>query len=114
MFHLTAPPSVNNVRIIGVPVEGNTIKGVGDYFGGREGPSKFDWLRENLEAGDFVLVSSGTAEYTLTKEDVGRRLAFVYVPMNFEGQEGESVSVVSETIKQGMYIFVSNFHGLYF
>lgn len=34
---------------------------------------------------DFVLVSSGTAEYTLTKEDVGQRLAFVYVPMNFEG-----------------------------
>ncbi|XP_059596141.1 187-kDa microtubule-associated protein AIR9 isoform X2 [Vitis vinifera] len=99
-FVKAAPPSVNNVRIIGVPVEGNTIKGVGDYFGGREGPSKFDWLRENLEAGDFVLVSSGTAEYTLTKEDVGRRLAFVYVPMNFEGQEGESVSVVSETIKQ--------------
>lgn len=32
----------------------------------------------------------------------------------FPGQEGESVSVVSETIKQGMYIFVSNFHGLYF
>lgn len=58
MFHLTAPPSVNNVRIIGVPVEGNTIKGVGDYFGGREGPSKFDWLRENLEAGLVFFVVS--------------------------------------------------------
>lgn len=34
---------------------------------------------------DFTLVSSGTSEYTLTKEDVGRCLAFVYIPINFEG-----------------------------
>lgn len=34
---------------------------------------------------DFVLVSTGTSEYTLTKEDVGHRLAFVYIPINFEG-----------------------------
>ena len=34
---------------------------------------------------DFMLVSTGTSEYTLTKEDVGRRLAFVYIPINFEG-----------------------------
>lgn len=34
---------------------------------------------------DFVLVSSGMNEYTLTKEDVGCCLAFVYVPVNFQG-----------------------------
>lgn len=34
---------------------------------------------------EFVLVSSGMNEYTLTKEDVGCCLAFVYVPVNFEG-----------------------------
>ena len=34
---------------------------------------------------DFLLVSSGTSEYTLTKEDVGRVLAFIYIPINFEG-----------------------------
>ncbi|KAL5577368.1 hypothetical protein UlMin_019067 [Ulmus minor] len=95
-----APPSVSNVQIIGETVEENTIKGVGNYFGGREGPSKFEWLRENLDTGDFALLSTGTSEYTLTKEDVGRRLAFVYVPINFEGQEGESVSVVSLVVKQ--------------
>ncbi|KAF5472567.1 hypothetical protein F2P56_009278 [Juglans regia] len=95
-----APPSVSNVRIIGDAVEGNTVKGVGDYLGGREGPSKFEWLRENKDTGDFVRVSSGTLEYTLTKEDVGRILAFVYIPTNFEGQEGECVSVVSHVVKQ--------------
>ena len=34
---------------------------------------------------DFLLVSTGTSEFNLTKEDVGRRLAFVYIPTNFEG-----------------------------
>ncbi|XVF00530.1 hypothetical protein REPUB_Repub04eG0008800 [Reevesia pubescens] len=99
-FVKAAPPSVSNVRIIGDAVEGNVIRGVGNYFGGREGPSKFEWLRENKETGDFVMVTSGTSEYTLTKEDVGRHLAFIYVPINLEGQEGESVSIVSGTVRQ--------------
>ncbi|XVE94227.1 hypothetical protein REPUB_Repub01dG0263600 [Reevesia pubescens] len=99
-FIKAAPPSVSNVRIIGDAVEGNVIRGVGNYFGGREGPSKFDWLRENKETGDFLMVTSGTSEYTLTKEDVGRRLAFIYIPINFKGLEGESVSIVSGTVRQ--------------
>lgn len=55
---LPAAPSVSNVRILGDAVEGNTIKGVGSYFGGKEGPSKFDWLRENLETGSVSLTFS--------------------------------------------------------
>jgi hypothetical protein len=50
-IHMAAPPSVSNVRMVGDAVEGITIKGVGDYFGGREGPSKFEWLRKNRETG---------------------------------------------------------------
>ncbi|RXH98895.1 hypothetical protein DVH24_011220 [Malus domestica] len=98
-FVKSAPPSVNNVHIVGDVVEGSTIRGVGDYFGGREGPSKFEWLCEDKDTGDLVLVSTGTPEYTLTKEDVGHRLAFVYIPINFEGQEGESVSIRSQVVK---------------
>ncbi|XP_057465602.1 187-kDa microtubule-associated protein AIR9 isoform X2 [Actinidia eriantha] len=94
-----APPSINDLHIIGDAVEGNTIKGVGKYFGGREGPSKFEWLREDMNSGDFVFVSTGTTQYTLIKEDVGRRLAFVYIPINFEGQKGKSVSIVSQIVK---------------
>ncbi|XP_068655160.1 187-kDa microtubule-associated protein AIR9-like isoform X2 [Aristolochia californica] len=99
-FVKAAPPSVSSVQILGDIIEGHTIKGVGDYFGGREGPSKFEWLRENKESGEFALVSTGTAEYALTKEDVGRRLAFVYIPINFEGQEGESISSVTDVVKR--------------
>ncbi|XP_052179549.1 187-kDa microtubule-associated protein AIR9 [Diospyros lotus] len=95
-----APPSVNDVQIIGDAVEGSTIKGIGKYFGGREGPSKFEWLREDKNSGECLLVSTGTTDYALTKEDVGWKLAFVYIPVNFEGQEGKSVSTLSPTIKQ--------------
>ncbi|KAL8108441.1 187-kDa microtubule-associated protein AIR9 isoform X1 [Apium graveolens] len=95
-----APPSVDDVRIVGDVVEGTTIRGVGEYFGGREGPSKFEWLRENKDTGEFELFLTGTTEYTLTKEDVGRRLAFVYIPTNFEGQEGKPLSTRSEIVKQ--------------
>ncbi|KAL2327482.1 hypothetical protein Fmac_020909 [Flemingia macrophylla] len=98
-FVKAAPPSVSNVKIVGDAVEGNTVKGVGDYFGGREGPSKFEWLREKRDS-SFLLVSAGTSEYTLTKEDVGCCLAFVYIPINFEGQEGKSMSVMSPVVKK--------------
>ncbi|CAA0823754.1 187-kDa microtubule-associated protein AIR9, partial [Striga hermonthica] len=95
-----APPSVSNVQIIGDAVEGCTVKGIGEYFGGKEGPSTFEWLYEDKDTGEYISVLTGTNEYTLTKEDVGRRLTFVYVPVNFEGQEGKSVSVMSQMVKQ--------------
>lgn len=95
-----APPSVSNLRIIGDYVEGNTIKGVGDYFGGREGPSIYEWLRENKDTRVSELVLSGTTEFTLTREDVGCRMVFTYIPVNFEGKEGESASVFSDIVRQ--------------
>lgn len=95
-----APPSVSNVQISGDAVEGCIIRGLGKYFGGKEGPSKFEWLREDKDSGERTLVVMGTNEYSLTKEDIGRRLAFVYIPVNFEGQEGKPMSVVSQLVKQ--------------
>ncbi|KAF7138111.1 hypothetical protein RHSIM_Rhsim07G0133800 [Rhododendron simsii] len=73
-----AHPSVNDVQIIGEVVEGGTIKGVGKYFGGRAGLSKFEWLgREDRNKKEFVLVSTST------------------------GQEGESASTILQIAKQG-------------
>jgi hypothetical protein len=98
-FVKAAPPSVSNVRITGDAVEGCVLKGVGDYFGGKEGPSKFEWLRKNKETGELSLISAGTSEYTLTQEDVGTHVTFVYIPANFEGLEGEPVSTSSSVVK---------------
>ncbi|KAE9467163.1 hypothetical protein C3L33_00908, partial [Rhododendron williamsianum] len=44
--------------------------------------------------------STGTPEYILTREEIGLRLAFVYLPINLKGQEGESVSTISQIVKQ--------------
>ncbi|KAL1560501.1 187-kDa microtubule-associated protein air9 [Salvia divinorum] len=94
-----APPSVSNVQISGDVIEGCVIKGLGEYFGGKEGPSRFEWLREDKDTGERTLVVMGANEYSLLKEDIGRRLAFVYLPVNFEGQEGKPMSVVSQIVK---------------
>lgn len=90
-----ALPSVSSVHVLGDVVEGNTIKGVGTYFGGREGLSKFEWLREDIASGEFKLVARGTAEYTLSEEDVGLRMMFMYTPVNYEGLQGDPVSAIS-------------------
>lgn len=88
-------PSVTNLQVVGDLVDGKTIKGIGTYFGGNEGPSKFEWLREEKDSGEFILVSRGAEEYTLTEEDVGRRMVFVYTPVNLEGQEGTSATAIT-------------------
>lgn len=51
LFYFAAPPSVSNVQIVGEIIEECTLRGMGNYFGGREGPSQFKWLRENNETG---------------------------------------------------------------
>jgi hypothetical protein len=50
-FLFPANPSVSNVHILGNLEEGNTVNGVGTYFGGKEGQSKLEWYREDLELG---------------------------------------------------------------
>jgi hypothetical protein len=98
-FVKAATPSVSSVHVVGDIVEDNTIKGNGKYFGGKEGLSKFLWFREK-ENGEFLLVLSNSTEYTLTKEDVGRPLKFVYVPINLEGQEGEAAYAMTDAVKK--------------
>lgn len=98
-FVKAATPSVSNVHVLGDIVEDNIIIGKGKYFGGREGLSKLQWFREK-ENGEFLLVLSDSMEYTLTKEDVGRHLKFVYTPVNLEGQEGESACAVTDAVKK--------------
>lgn len=49
------PPSINNLRIVGELVEGNTIIGMGNYTGGQEGPSMFQWLRSRNRNSRLVL-----------------------------------------------------------
>ncbi|KAL3696460.1 hypothetical protein R1sor_010536 [Riccia sorocarpa] len=90
-----APPSVNNVQIVGDAMDGNVLTGYGRYFGGVEGLSKFEWLREDVESGQFKLVSRGNVDYQLGPEDVGLRMMFIYTPVNCEGKNGDPVSAIS-------------------
>ncbi|CAM6096301.1 unnamed protein product [Calypogeia fissa] len=93
------PPSVNDVQIVGDAVEGTVLTGYGRYFGGVEGLSKFEWLREDLESGQFKLVSRGSVDYTVGPDDVGLRLMFIYTPVNCEGVHGDPVSAISTKVQ---------------
>ncbi|CAM6071507.1 unnamed protein product [Sphagnum tenellum] len=95
-----AHPSVSAVHIQGELVEGNVIRGSGKYFGGREGASKFEWLREkSLESGEFKLVSRGKLEYSLTDKDAGLRIMFMYTPIDTCGNQGDPVTAMSSKVK---------------
>lgn len=90
-----AAPCVKNVHVIGPFVEGTTIKGAGSYFGGKEGMSKFEWFREDVQSGEFKLAFKGAAEYALSKDDVGSCMMFIYTPVNIEGIQGDPVSAIT-------------------
>jgi len=58
-----------------------------------------------------MLVSAGTSEYTLTKEDVGCCLTFVYIPINFEGMVSglDTINVSFLLIVMYFYKIVTGF-----
>ncbi|CAK9872005.1 unnamed protein product [Sphagnum jensenii] len=93
-----AQPCVTAVKIVGEAIEGNLIRGIGNYFGGREGVSKFQWLRESLESGEFKLVLQEKMEYTLTDKDVGLRMMFKYTPVRTDGCQGDPVTAMTAKV----------------
>ncbi|CAM6043792.1 unnamed protein product [Sphagnum compactum] len=93
-----AQPCVTAVKIVGEAIEGNLICGIGNYFGGREGVSKFQWLHESLESGEFKLVLQEKMEYTLTDKDVGLRMMFKYTPVRTDGCQGDPVTAMTANV----------------
>ncbi|KAG5540241.1 hypothetical protein RHGRI_020462 [Rhododendron griersonianum] len=108
---MQAQPSVNDVQIIGEVVEGGTIKGVGKYFGGREGLSKFEWLgREHRNIGlvfyyqvissdgnQTEVIDATTASYILSVDDIGYLVFVSCEPVRCDWARGPIV--LSEQIR---------------
>eukprot|EP00899_Mesostigma_viride_P010148 jgi/Mesvir1/19134/Mv12871-RA.1 len=94
-------PKVENIHIEGYPVVGEVIVGLGDYFGGVEGASRFGWLREDKESpsGFTPVELSGNNQYRITEEDVGCRIKFTYTPISNEGIIGTAVSALTEPVE---------------
>jgi hypothetical protein len=59
---------------------------------------------------EFLLVLSDSMEYTLTKEDVGRHLKFVYTPVNLEGLLNWHALPVTCLLLVGTKLFCTNIY----
>ncbi|KNC52722.1 AIR9 protein [Thecamonas trahens ATCC 50062] len=109
-----APPTVRNVRVAsdaGDFVETAVLRGLGEYFGGREGISTFRWLRsEKLSTQMFRPIPGATSsEYTTSAADVDHVLKFEYTPVNAAGLAGIPSSAVTPAI-QPCPPCISNLH----
>lgn len=93
-----APPKIVDVEIVGDPVIGHMLTGSGNYYGGREGLSRVEWLREHPTSGKLTSVGSLSLAYIVQPEDVGSRLVFQYTPVSSEGLVGSTVLVYSAKI----------------
>jgi hypothetical protein len=83
------PPVVTNVRI-GQNKDGE-VEVTGDYSGGEEGPSEFEW-RIFLENGQEVhLGSTALNRFTAPPQFVGRQIQCSYCPARSDGCRGTPV-----------------------
>ncbi|GAQ78250.1 AIR9 protein [Klebsormidium nitens] len=96
------PPAVGDVEIVGKPVVNRTLKGKGTYVGGKEGPSRYEWLREREGTSELELATEPNdgLEYVLIQADLGARIHFKYIPVNIAGTAGEARTATTGPVMQ--------------
>lgn len=96
-------PTCRAMKLEGSLVEGEPLTVITEYSGGYEGQSQFQWYRVDDRAGSVLPLAGQTAStYSLTLEDVDRRVAVDYTPVSREGIRGEtSRCTLSQAIKAG-------------
>lgn len=117
-----APPRIEDIKIIGTPVVGSILSAQYLYYGGREGPSKFSWVkikngarstlqefeertppppstpkatrRKSLHSGAAFDASDPRA-YTVQEADVGAKIKVKVCPVRSDGREGKPTASAS-------------------
>lgn len=95
-----APPVARSFSMAGSFVEGERIVLETEYYGGREGPSRFTWFRQKNGGYDPIPGATGRT-YTPTVEDLGTFLTAEYVPVSDDGRQGDAVRTDSPPILAG-------------
>lgn len=84
-------PCITSLEFIGDTVEGSQITVQRTYIGGREGESKFSWLRV-LSSEESEMIPCPSADvYVPTFHDIGHHIAYEYTPMREDGVTGQRV-----------------------
>mmetsp|Transcript_17726 Transcript_17726/g.30704 ORF Transcript_17726/g.30704 Transcript_17726/m.30704 type:complete len:1103 (-) Transcript_17726:1149-4457(-) len=92
-----APPVAKSIDMVGSFVEGDPISLETEYYGGREGNSRYVWYRQ--VNGGYHRLPGGTGRtYVPTADDVGQILTAEYTPVCIDGREGAAVRTDSSPI----------------
>ncbi|CAM4196284.1 S-layer homology domain-containing protein [Saccharibacillus endophyticus] len=84
-------PSVSKVQIIGSAMAGETLTGSYEYYdadGDAEKNTTMNWHLVN-EDGSYIPIPQATGNtYTITSEDIGKKLVFAVIPRDARGTSG--------------------------
>ncbi|KAJ7530247.1 hypothetical protein O6H91_15G086300 [Diphasiastrum complanatum] len=96
----TGCPRVLGIILEGEPVEGNIISGSAKvaWCGGTPGTGIVSWLRKS-ENSSAAIIGAEDYGYSLTLEDVGANLVFMYTPVSSEGIKGEPQYAMTSTVQ---------------
>jgi hypothetical protein len=90
-------PTISDLQISGSATEDSVLSATATYYGGAEGTSLWRWRR--VDGGSNAMVADETAEYKVTKKDIGVKIRFEYTPVRKDGVKGKLVSQDTEVVK---------------
>lgn len=93
-----ATPKITSLAIPGECTEDATLSAEYKYYGGVEGKSIKQWFRQDIDSKKQEQVALNVLQYTLTKEDIGKRIVFQYTPVRSDGVIGSDSTIVSDVI----------------
>lgn len=91
-------PECQSIKIIGNLMEGCDFEVEVVYTGGREGRSRYQWLRKDPSGQYHPIEGQTNTVYHTTAADVGKSLAVEYTPVNDKGKEGEACRCVLDNL----------------
>lgn len=91
-------PECASIKIIGNLMEDCNLEVEVVYTGGKEGKSRYQWLRKGGSGQYFPIAGETKTVYHTTAADIGKSLAVEYTPVNDKGKEGEACRCVLDNL----------------
>lgn len=91
-------PECASIKILGNLMENCDLGVEVVYTGGKEGKSRYQWLRKGTSGQYLPIPGETRTTYHTTAADIGKSLAVEYTPVNDKGKEGEACRCVLDNL----------------